>query len=61
MTVGLKAHKLRYCAECRIARMLENLVSLMSRTGEQYEALIKAQHEAKSEAARGRGSSSESS
>lgn len=51
--VGTNKRNDTYCQECRIRRYIENMASLKSKSGPQYEANVKATRDYYAQKARG--------
>ena len=54
LVVGVRQYKPAYCQNCRMARYIENLISLKTKSGEPYEK-CRAAHRKWTEEGRGRG------
>ena len=55
MSVGSNTHKARHCMVCSEARYIRNLASLVSKSGPEYEANVKATRAYHARKARGGG------
>jgi hypothetical protein len=61
IVVGSTTRKPRHCKDCRIRRYVDNLESIMLKSGEPYERLLKAQREARQRRVGGGGPENNSS